>query len=256
MLVQPNKAIVGANAFAHQSGIHQDGMLKHGETYEIMKPSVVGQPSTSIVLGKLSGRNGLRSRLEDLGYSEIVLDAERFNAFFVKFKALADTKNQVHDHDLIALISEEGNREQKPLLILRDLQVVSSGHQRPDDSGMHDAPTATATIVLQDYRGLVDSPTILMDAALGSGPIQAIFKCINRLLQLDEKVELVGFDVKSVTEGADALGSVHVRLRARQDDMSQGEKSLYFQGYGTNCDILTASALAYLDAVNRMENKQ
>lgn len=238
MTIQPNKAIVGSNAFAHQSGIHQDGMLKHGATYEIINPSVVGQASTSIVLGKLSGRSGLKSRLEELGFSDIVGDVARFEEIFVKFKALADTKSQVLDADLMALVSNGTNLSAR--YVLYDLQVVTS--VRNIHIQDRNLPPATATIVLVDKQ---DSIEPRMDASTGNGPISAIFNCIDRLLHLCDEIEVDGYDVKSVTGGSDALGTAFVRIRSRKNVHQ------YYQGHGIHCDILTASALAYIDAINR-----
>jgi 2-isopropylmalate synthase len=277
MIVQPNKAIVGANAFAHESGIHQDGVLKCEQTYEIIQPSVVGVPKSLLVLGKHSGRNAFRSRLSELGYDELAEDQTRFEKLFHRFKAVADAKNRLMDSDLVALIEDELGHAAVESYSVKFIQVVSnvieSAVSNQSMGSTDDLPgllssslasltseyssTATATVSLINHR---DNNTELSDAAIGRGPVDAIFKCINRLVGLSEDTLLVQYEVKSVTEGRDALGRVHVRLckSAAVKDVrvdcegSFGKQNRSAHGRGTHWDILTASAIAYVDAVNRL----
>ncbi|CAG8465734.1 6114_t:CDS:2, partial [Scutellospora calospora] len=260
MVVQPNKAIVGANAFLHESGIHQDGVLKHKQTYEIISPEDVGVFNVNLVLGKLSGRNAFRSRLEQLGYFN--MDDADFDKAFDRFKALADTKKRVTDHDLLALISDQVSSGRDPELFnLQSIQVVSGTHEM-----------ATATIKLFDSSQNKE----LMDAAIGrSGPIMAVFGAIQRLVQ--RKIRLLHYEVRAVSEGMDALGKVVVKITEDIDSSgfetdsnshkhtidgvvkpmidSKGETKLSkntYHGHGTDIDVVTASAKAYVNAINRM----
>ncbi|MCZ6615235.1 MAG: 2-isopropylmalate synthase, partial [Chloroflexi bacterium] len=183
--VQPNKAVVGANAFRHASGIHQDGLLKERNTFEIMDPQSIGWPSSTFVLGKLSGRAGLRSRLEDLGYK---LAQEELNQAFEAFKDLADRKREVTDADLLALMSSQRRTLDIPATYTLEHVQVSSGN--------HEIPSATVT--LTDPDGLC-----ITDAATGTGPVDAVYKAINRIVQVPNK--LTEFRVDAVTEGIDAI---------------------------------------------------
>ncbi len=217
--VPPNKAIVGANAFAHESGIHQDGMLKHHLTYEIMRPETVGATQTRLVLGKHSGRAALRSRLSELGHD---LDDAALDRAFVAFKSVAEKKKQVTDADLEALVGffpdEDG-------WTLDGLQVACGTIGMP-----------TATVRLRDRNG-----TTVVRAATGTGPVDAAFRAVDEIV--GDAKELLEYSVRSVTEGIDALGEVSVRI---------GEGRRIFHGHAADTDIVVASAKAYLAAVNRM----
>jgi 2-isopropylmalate synthase len=235
MVVQPNKAIVGANAFAHESGIHQDGMLKHQSTYEIMTPESVGAMQTRLVLGKHSGRAALASRLTELGYS---FDDDALDRVFARFKALADRRKSVADADLEALVSDDA-KPQNEIFSLEGL-LVGCGTQ-----GM---PTATVRLRGPDGR-------VRIHAAVGTGPVDAAYKAIDALVQAP--AELLEFSVRSVTEGIDALGEVTVRVRALADRgalSAQHEVASppVFHGHGIDTDIIVASAKAYLKALSRM----
>ena len=221
MFVQPNKAIVGANAFAHESGIHQDGVLKNKLTYEIMDATSIGLTDNQIVLGKHSGRNAFRTRLQELGYE---LDDQAINRAFLRFKELADKKKEITDWDLQSIVNDE--TQQAPEHFHLELVQVSCG-----DSAK---PTATVTIRTPDGQEL-------MDAAIGTGPVDAVYKAINRVVGIEN--QLIEFSVQSVTAGIDALGEVTIRIR-------HGER--VFSGHAANTDIVVASAHAYLHALNRL----
>ena len=220
-LVQPNKAIVGANAFAHESGVHQDGVIKMPITYEIMDPRTVGIPASSLVLGKLSGRHAFKERLAELGYS---LSEEDFNRSFLAFKELADKKKRVTDRDIESLVAEEQRTVSETYRL--DRIQVSCG-----DRGI---PTASVRLRAPDGQ-------ILADAALGTGPVDAVCKAINRLLGIPS--ELTEFTVKSVTEGIDAIGEVLIRIDSG---------GITYTGRGADTDIIVASAKAYINALNRL----
>jgi 2-isopropylmalate synthase len=224
LTVQRNKAIVGENAFAHEAGIHQDGMLKNRETYEIMDPATVGIPKTSLVLGKHSGRHAFRERTQFLGYT---LNEAQLEAAFVKFKALADKKKEVFDEDIEALIDSELEID-TALWQLTALQVVA---------GQNTIPTATVT--LRDSAG-----QSVQDASVGDGPIDAIYSAIQRLTGI--KMNLTDYRIRSITRGKEALGEASVELE------HSGKK---IRGRGLSTDILEASALAYLAAVNRLRSQ-
>ncbi len=221
MFVQPNKAIVGANAFRHESGIHQDGVLKERTTYEIMDPESVGLSETAFPLGKLSGRHAFRKRLEELGYD--LEDAELHRAF-AAFKDLAAKKRNLTDRDIEALVAEE-LRTVSETYHLEHVQVFCG------DPGM-----PTATVRMTDPEG-----QILSDAAQGTGPVDAVYKAINRLIDVPN--ELIEFSVKSVTEGIDAIGEVTIRIE------SEGRR---YAGRGAHTDVIVASARAYMNALNRL----
>ncbi|WP_424097279.1 2-isopropylmalate synthase [Moorena producens] len=221
MLVQPNKAIVGSNAFAHESGIHQDGVLKHKLTYEIMDAESIGLKENQIVLGKLSGRNAFRSRLKELGYE---LSDNDLNKAFVRFKEVADKKKEITDWDLEAIVNDE--IYQAPEVFHLELVQVSCG----------DRANPTATITLRTPTG-----DELSDAAIGTGPVDAVYKAINRVVNVPN--ELIEFSVQSVTAGIDALGEVTIRLR---------HDERVYSGYAANTDIIVASAQAYVNALNRL----
>ncbi|MCH8009925.1 MAG: 2-isopropylmalate synthase [Chloroflexi bacterium] len=222
MSLQPNKAIVGTNAFRHQSGIHQDGILKMRETYEIMDAKDIGWPSgAEIVLGKVSGRHGFKARLEALGYE---LSEEELSRAFLGFKELADKKQEIDDRDLEALVADK-KRTSVEVYHLDFVQVVS---------GDHATPTATVRLISPDG-------SVLADAALGTGPVDAIYKAINRIINVPN--QLTEFSVKSVTEGIDAQGEVTIRIE------SDGRS---YAGRGADTDIMVASAKAYMNALNRL----
>ncbi len=220
--VQLNKAIVGRNAFRHSSGIHQDGVLKMRETYEIMSPEEVGQPTgQGIVLTKVSGRHGLRSRLDDLGMS---LDDDEFERVHEAFKEVADRKDEVDDRDLEAIVSEQTSLEVDEQWAIDLVQVSTS------DKG---APTASVRLIGPDGESHED-------AAIGTGPVDAVCQAINRVMGVQN--ELTEFSVKSVTEGIDAQGEVTIRIDA---------DGAAFSGRASDTDILVASARAYVHALNR-----
>jgi 2-isopropylmalate synthase len=225
MVVPGNKAIVGANAFAHESGIHQDGVLKEKTTYEIISPATIGLKDSKLVLGKHSGRHAFREKLVDLGYEQ--LTEEQVNAAFGKFKDVADRKKNVSDEDIRALL-EEKIIETPEVFALEQLVVSFDSHDTP-----------YATVKLRTAQGLV------VHQAQGNGSVDAIFQAIDGLTK--EAVELDDFAIKSVTDGTDALGEVHVVLK--QNDLSA-------HGRGVSTDILEASARAYVDALNRLIDKR
>ncbi|SFB27494.1 2-isopropylmalate synthase [Cohnella sp. OV330] len=225
MPVPGNKAIVGANAFAHESGIHQDGVLKEKTTYEIISPATIGMKDSKLVLGKHSGRHAFREKLVDLGFEG--LSEEQVNAAFGKFKDLADRKKDVSNEDILALL-EEKIIETPEVFALEQLVVSFDSHAGP-----------SATVKLKTPAGIVSH------TAEGNGSVDAIYHAINA--QTGEVVELDDYTIKSVTDGTDALGEVHVVLQ-------QGEYSA--QGRGVSTDILEASARAYVDALNRLVEKR
>lgn len=221
MLVQPNKAIVGANAFAHESGIHQDGVLKNKLTYEIMDAQLIGLTDNQIVLGKHSGRNAFRTRLVQLGFE---LSETELNKAFVRFKEVADKKKEISDRDLEAIVNDE--IQQAPDLFRVELvQITCGSNARP-----------TATVIIRTPEG-----EELTDAAIGTGPVDAVYKAINRVVNVPN--QLIEFSVQSVTAGIDAIGEVTIRLR---------HDSRVFSGHAANTDIIVASAQAYINALNRL----
>jgi 2-isopropylmalate synthase len=219
--VQPNKAIVGANAFSHESGIHQDGVIKMPITYEIIDPRTVGIPASSLVLGKLSGRHAFRERLAELGYT---LNDEDLGRAFAAFKELADKKREITDRDIESVIAQELRTTGEVYRL--DCVQVSSG-----DKGI---PTASVRLIGPDGK-------VLADAALGTGPVDAIYKAINRLVGVPNV--LTEFSVKSVTEGIDAIGEVVIRIES---------EGVTYTGRGADTDIIVASAKAYMNALNRL----
>jgi 2-isopropylmalate synthase len=221
IMVQPNKAIVGANAFAHEAGIHQDGMLKNPMTYEIMRPETIGLSATKLVLGKHSGRHALREHLKDLGYD---LSDEELKIVFTKFKALADKKKHVMDEDLEAIVTE-GVLRTADIFTLEYLHV-SSG---------------TTVLPMASVQMSVNGRSI-KDAGYGNGPIDATYNTIAKLSNTDS--ELLRFSISALTGGTDAQGEVTVRLK---------ENGLIALGRGSDPDIITASALAYINGLNRLE---
>lgn len=220
-VVQPNKAIVGANAFRHQSGIHQDGVIKKAITYEIMDPKLVGIPASSLVLGKLSGRHAFKERLAELGYT---LSDEALEHAFKAFKELADKKKEVTDRDIESLVGEE----------LRSVSEVYHLDHVEVSCGNRSIPTATVRVIAPDGQ-------VLADAALGTGPVDAVYKAINRIIGVPN--QLTEFAVKSVTEGIDAIGEVLIRIES---------DGVTYTGRGASTDIIVASAKAYMNALNRL----
>lgn len=222
--VQYNKAIVGKNAFAHESGIHQDGMLKNAETYEIMKPEDVGVSKTSLVLGKLSGRAAFRDKLKSLGYE---LDPDSLNEAFKRFKALADRKKHVFDDDILALVDDQlaaaGER-----ILFRRLRVLAGS----------DAPQSA------DLTVEVDGVETQAEAT-GNGPVDAVFNAIRAVVPHDSKLDL--FQVHAVTGGTDAQAEVSVRLKG---------EGIMAMGRASDPDTLVASAKAYIHALNKLEARR
>ena len=219
--VQPNKAIIGANAFRHESGIHQDGVIKMPVTYEIMDPRAVGIPSSSLVLGKLSGRHAFKERLAELGYN---LADDELNRAFTAFKELADKKKEIADRDIESLIAEEQRTISEEYHV--DRVQVTCG-----DRGI---PTAA-------IRLLGPGGEVLEDAALGTGPVDAVYKAINRIVGVPNT--LTEFTVKSITEGIDAIGEVLIRIES---------DGVTYTGRGADTDIIVSSAKAYMNALNRL----
>jgi len=221
MFVQPNKAIVGANAFAHESGIHQDGVLKNKQTYEIMDAESIGLQQNQIVLGKLSGRHAFQSRLKELGFD---LSESDLNKAFVNFKKFADQKKEITDWDLESIVNDQ--MQQPPELFrLEHVQVSCGDHAKP-----------TATVTIRTPEG-----EELSDAAIGTGPVDAVYGAIDRVVNMSS--ELIEYTVQSVTAGIDALGEVTVRLR---------HDGRIFSGHAANTDVIVASAHAYINAINRL----
>ena len=230
--VQPNKAIVGANAFAHSSGIHQDGALKDRTTYEIINPVAIGVPLSEIVLSARSGRHGLRHRLEELGYT---LEEQQFERVYQRFLEIADKKSVVDDRDLEAIVSGETWPFMFETFELNRLQIMCGTNVMP-----------TATVCLQGVDG-----KIVCHTDTGVGPIDATFHAIDALV--DEDIELLEYTVQAMTEGMDAMGKVTTRIQVKIPANGGDEKvKRQFMGRGADMDILTASAKAYLFAVNRM----
>jgi 2-isopropylmalate synthase len=233
--VQPNKAIVGANAFAHEAGIHQDGMLKNPLTYEIMKPETIGINESRLVLGKHSGRHAFQSKVAELGYD---LTPEQLNQVFGRFKDLCDKKKVVSDPDIEAIVNDEVYQPQE-LWRLLHVQISCGSGLRP-----------TATVTLRGPDGMTRE-----DAALGSGPVDAVYRAINRITQVPNV--LTEFSIKAVTEGIDAVGEVTIRIEpstasAGNGDFLRGPRGRTYSGHGADTDILVASARAYVSALNKM----
>jgi 2-isopropylmalate synthase len=223
ILVQPNKAIVGANAFAHSSGIHQDGVLKERSTYEIIDPVDVGAGGSAIVLTARSGRHALKHRLEELGYA---LPDDEFERVHTAFLELADKKKEVYDEDLEALVGESE----------RTLNEVYHLEQIHFTSGEPGIPTATVELIRNaDGEHMIDS-------SHGTGPVDAVYKAINRIVNVPN--DLTEFSVQAVTRGIDALGEVTIRVTSPDGEV--------FTGRGAHSDIIVASAKAYTNALNRL----
>ncbi len=220
--VQPNKAIVGANAFAHESGIHQDGVLKSRETYEIMRAEDVGWSQNRMVMGKHSGRNAFKTRLEELGIT--FASVEELNAAFARFKDLADKKHEIFDEDLQALVTDSGTSQVNENVRLVSLKVCSETGEKPQ-----------AAIILslngEEAQG----------SAIGSGPVDAAFKAIESIINSNTELQL--YSVNNITSGTDSQGEVTVRLK---------KEDLIVNGQGADTDIVVASVKAYLNAWNKL----
>jgi 2-isopropylmalate synthase len=236
MVVPANKAIVGANAFAHESGIHQDGMLKHAGTYEIMRPEAVGASKTLLILGKHSGRHAFGVRLKELGHA---LDGEALEAAFQRFKALADKKKLITDADLEALAASEAGRGRE-YFWLEAVQV---------SCGSNGMPTATVKLRCPDGQ-------VRVQAAVGTGPVHAVFMAIDEIVKAPS--ELVEYTINAVTEGIDALGHASVRVRAvgssdgRVNPQHGSAGAPILHGQAADSDVIVASTKAYLGALNRL----
>ncbi len=224
MIVQPNKAIVGANAFAHEAGIHQDAMLKDRTTYEIMTPDSVGWGDTKIVLGRHSGRHGLKSRLQDLGYK---LSKEELDKVYERFLDVADKKKEVFDADLEALVGDE----------VQDFEEAFKLDYFHILSGDNVLPTATIRLTHKDQT--------IQDASIGDGPVDAAFKAIDKII--DEPVKLMEYSLQALPGGKEAMGEVHVTIS------NNGRK---FLGRGASTDVIEASIRAYIHAHNKLRHAQ
>lgn len=222
--VQPNKAVVGANAFAHEAGIHQDAMIKDRTTYEIMTPADVGWDQTRIVLGRHSGRHGLKKRLADLGFK---LSREEMEKVYERFLIIADKKKEVFDADLEALVSDE-LQEMEETYVLEYFHILSGNKVLP-----------TATISIRK------NGDILKEAAIGDGPVDAAFKAIDKLI--GAPVTLVDYGLQALTSGKNAMGEVHVTIT------NNGRN---FVGRGSSTDVIEASIRAYIRAHNKLQNAQ
>jgi 2-isopropylmalate synthase len=225
LTVQRNKAIVGQNAFAHESGIHQDGMLKFRETYEIMDPASVGLAKSELVLGKHSGRAALRDRITTLGYT---LSDEQIDVVFAAFKKLADKKKEVFDEDVEALVDDQLERTREMWEVV-NLQVTTGNNAIP-----------TATVTLKDSGGQT-----VTDASVGDGPVDAIYSAISRITNV--RGTLLDFRLRSITGGKEAQGEVLIELQ---------HNDVTVNGRGLSTDILEAAAKAYLNAINRLRNQE
>ncbi len=222
--IPPNKAVVGANAFSHEAGIHQDGVLKHKLTYEIMKPEQIGLPSNKLVLGKHSGRHAFRERLSQLGFE---LSDEELDQAFKKFKELADKKKEVFDEDLEILVMDEIMNIPRKYR-LKYINITS---------GTEVMPTASVQLEIDGV--------LARDAEFGDGPVDATFKTITKLA--GTKCKLLLYSVNAITGGTDAQGEVRCRIE---------ENGIEVSGFGAHTDIIVASALAYIDALNHLEFKK
>jgi len=230
MQVQANKAIVGANAFAHESGIHQDGVLKNRRTYEIMDAESIGLSDNNIVLGKHSGRHAFRSRLTELGYT---LSDSELNAAFIRFKELADKKKDISNADIESMVTDEIQMISNKVYKLNHVQVQCGDKQ-----------ISTATISIFNEETGIETIT----SKTGTGPVDAVYKAISELTCGEagqQQMKLLEYTVSSVTAGIDALGEVTVRLQ----DITSGRTGI---GRSANTDVIVASAQAYLNAINRL----
>jgi 2-isopropylmalate synthase len=231
--VQPNKSVVGSNAFAHEAGIHQDGVLKERLTYEIMRPQDVGVPSNKLVLGKHSGRHALSKRLKELGYA---VNAKEIEGVYEKFKVLTDKKKVVFDDDIAALVEER----------LGHMPETFTLEYLNTSSGTGIIPTATLRLSKNENPGSAKRPEkkIIQEAACGDGPVDAAYKAIDKISGL--KVKLTDYSLRAISGGKDAQGEVNVKVEY------QGRN---YSGRGTSTDIIEASAKAYLQAINKIAAK-
>lgn len=245
MICQPHKAIVGANAFKHESGIHQDGMIKNKSTYEIMTPESVGlargeeQSGAGIVLGKHSGRNAVSTRLKELGYD---LDADKLNAVFARFKEIAEKKKGgIEDEDLEALVSDQSGLVNF-LWEVTGLQV---------STGISGIPTATVTM-----RGPDNVERYV--AATGTGPVDAVYKAIDQIMGV--QIALDTYSMQSVNEGIEAMAITRVTIQPKEDSAlksssihaQSGINNRKFSGVGSDTDVIVSSARAYVSAINKL----
>jgi 2-isopropylmalate synthase len=219
MTVQRNKAIVGANAFAHEAGIHQHGMMNNSMTYEIMTPESVGIPQSSLVLGKHSGRHALGKRYQELGFS---LSKVELDNAYKAFTGLADKKKDIYDADLIALV-QNANGEVPDTYTFENMHVIS---------GTHVTPTATVRLRYEEK--------IFEDSSVGDGPVDAVFHAIDRIVVM--KNRLTSYSINSITQGKDAMGEVLLQIEC---------DGLSYVGKAASTDVVEASAKAYLKAINR-----
>lgn len=224
ILVQPNKAIVGKNAFSHEAGIHQDGILKMPKTYEIMKPEDVGFGKTQLVLGKHSGRHAFRERLKMLGFH---IEGKELDRAFCIFKDLADKKKEIYDEDLATIVEDE----------LRAIPEIYKLVSLKFSSGTDVTPNAEVTIKLKRKK--------VTRSSSGDGPVDACYKAIDKITGI--KPKLLDYSIRAVTSGKDALGEVGIRLKAQNKEVS---------GRGSSTDIVEASAKAYIDAINKVVYKK
>jgi 2-isopropylmalate synthase len=220
--IPPNKAVIGGNAYAHSSGIHKDGVIKDKSTYEILKPESVGFVETKLVLGKLSGRNALKKRYEELGY---LVNDQELKEIFKKYKDLTDQKKEIFDEDIIALLETQPRKDEQPSYVFKDLslQILNDNQYR-----------AFVHIVGSDQ-------SIIEGVGEGNGPIDAIYKGIDAALHID--VELIDYKINSISKGKDSIGEVFVKVK-KNDSLVKGR--------AINVDIIVASANAYIDAINRL----
>jgi len=248
MMVQPNKAIVGANAFAHEAGIHQDGVLKHAETYEIMKPESVGLTTNNLVLGKHSGKAAFKKRLEDLGYDN--LSPKQIDDFLNKVKILADEKKEVTDADIEAIVNDELSQASAAAWKLEAIHVTTGNLVK-----------STATVTLTDSSG-----KSITKACLGTGPVDATFKAIGEIVQVPNR--LATFNIHSITKGINAQGEVTTQLEkpvteeltssstasgdVYRNPQTDGVRVRTFIGNAADTDIIVASARSYLSALNKI----
>jgi 2-isopropylmalate synthase len=221
--VPPNKAIVGRNAFAHESGIHQDAVLKKRITYEIMDPHDVGIADSRLILGKHSGRHAFRDRLKKLGFH---LNAKQLDKAFERFKEVADKKKDIFDDDLRIIVEDE-LRISKPVWILSSFEINSGTKIKP-----------------QAQVALIKAGKNLSGTSSGDGPVDACFKAIDKIT--GDKAKLEDFHLEAVTAGKDALGQVSLKLKV---------SGLIVSGRGSSTDIVEAAVRAYIDAVNKLKNK-
>ena len=221
IIVQPNKAIVGANAFAHSSGIHQDGFLKERSTYEIIDPRDVGIQKSEIILTARSGRAALKHRLGELGFT---ISEEHIDRVYNRFLDVADRKKQVYDEDLEALVADETNTTPQTYELLH-VQVSCGDNLIP-----------TATVRIKDAQGRE-----LTDSCHGTGPVDAVYRAINRIVSMEN--DLIEFNIQAITEGIDALADVTIRIRRGND---------IYTGRGAHTDIVVASGRAYVHALNKL----